>query len=270
RFSDAQIVTISQKQGLSTNRVNSVLARPDGSVWVGTSDGLNRLKDGKVTIYRDRPLDLAPESLFQDRSGRVWVSSRVGIAYLDTDRFVRIPDRPQDLVRGIAEDVQGNLWFAYADHGLLRVGPAGDRMQVPLARLQHADQPTAIVADRLEPGVWVGFFDGGLSLVTGDRARASYSAAQGLGSGQIRHLYFDRAGALWISTDGGISRLKDGRLATLTGSNGLPCDRGMWVIEDHAESFWLHLACGLMRVSRADLEARMAAIGERRETGTPL
>src|SRR5262249_54796227 len=61
RFSDAQIVTISQKQGLSTNRVNSVLARPDGSVWVGTSDGLNRLKDAKVTIYRDRPLDLAPE-----------------------------------------------------------------------------------------------------------------------------------------------------------------------------------------------------------------
>src|SRR5262249_41497249 len=36
-------------------------------------------------------------------------------------------------------------------------------------------------------------------------------------------LRFDRDGTLWAATEGGLSRLKDGHIATLRSSNGLPC-----------------------------------------------
>src|SRR5262249_49927544 len=52
----------------------------------------------------------------------------------------------------------------------------------------------------------------------------------------------------------GLSRLKDGRLATLTSKNGLPCDGVHWMIEDDDHFFWLYTPCGLVRIARSELD----------------
>ena len=51
------------------------------------------------------------------------------------------------------------------------------------------------------------------------RVVASYETA-----GHVRNLAFDDGGSLWVAADHGLSRIKDGRIATLTMSNGLPCE----------------------------------------------
>ena len=66
-------------------------------------------------------------------------------------------------------------------------------------------------------------------------------------------------GALWAATEGGgLSRIKDGRIATLTSKNGLPCDTIHWTIEDDDRSLWLYTACGLVRITRSELDAWIA------------
>ena len=62
-------------------------------------------------------------------------------------------------------------------------------------------------------------------------------------------------GAVWAATEGGLSRVKDGRVTTLTSRNGLPCDAVNWVMEDNDHSFWLYMACGLVRIARSELDA---------------
>ena len=52
RFRDIAVATITVNYGLSQATAWSVLAATDGSVWVGTLNGLNRLQDGRLTIYR--------------------------------------------------------------------------------------------------------------------------------------------------------------------------------------------------------------------------
>ncbi|HEV3199384.1 MAG TPA: histidine kinase [Bryobacteraceae bacterium] len=49
--------------------------------------------------------------------------------------------------------------------------------------------------------------------------------------------------------------MKNSRIATLTGKNGLPCDAVQWTIEDAAQSVWLMMPCGLVRVARSELDA---------------
>ena len=44
--------------------------------------------------------------------------------------------------------------------------------------------------------------------------------------------------------------IKNGRVATLTSKNGLPCDTVHWVMEDDDHSVWLYTACGLVRIAR--------------------
>jgi ligand-binding sensor domain-containing protein len=79
-----------------------------------------------------------------------------------------------------------------------------------------------LTADPLQGGLWIGFFEGGLAQFKDGRILASYTTADGLGQGRVNDLQSDPDGTLWAATDGGLSRVKNGRIATLSSRNGLP------------------------------------------------
>jgi signal transduction histidine kinase/ligand-binding sensor domain-containing protein len=261
RFRDFAVPTISVKQGLSDASVVSVLAARDGSIWLGTKDGLNRWKDGKITIYRKRsdglPDDIV-DSLFQDNQGRIWVSTHHGVAYLENGRFVTVGAVPGGIVHAMAGDSRGNLWIGDQDQGLFHLigGSLVDR--IPWAKLGRKDFASALFSDPVQGDLWLGFYQGGVAYFKDGQARASYTSADGLGKGRVTGLELDGEGALWAATAGGLSRVKNGRVATLTSENGLPCDRVHWMVEDDAHSFWLYTACGLVRIARSELDAWVA------------
>ena len=120
----------------------------------------------------------------------------------------------------------------------------------PWSALGRQQQAKVILSD--QGGVWLSFWrDGGVLYFKDGQVRASYTAADGLGKGHVPGLQLDRDGALWAATEeGGLSRIKDGRIATLTTKNGLPCDTIHWTIEDDDRSLWLYTACGLVRIAR--------------------
>src|SRR5258708_35208168 len=76
---------------------------------------------------------------------------------------------------------------------------------------------------------------------------------------RVTDLRFDGEGALWVAAQGGASRVKNGRITSLSSRNGLPCDTVFWTIEDDERSLWLYMPCGLVRIARAELDAWLAA-----------
>jgi signal transduction histidine kinase/ligand-binding sensor domain-containing protein len=261
RFRELAVPTISLKQGLSNATVKSVLAARDGSVWLGTNEGLNRWNNGRVTVYRKTgaqaitgsglPDDFI-ESLFEDYRGQVWASSRLGVAVLKDGRFTPINSVLGE-VHCIAGDRAGNLWISQEESLFhLRDGMVVER--IPWATLGRPDGARGLIVDPSGDGLWLAFRNGGVGYFKGGQVRPSYSVADGLGWGSTREFQPDRDGALWISTEGGASRLKDGRIATLSSRNGLPCDPVTWVMEDD-DHFWLNMGCGLVRIARSELDA---------------
>src|SRR5262249_34904771 len=180
--------------------------------------------------------------------GRIWVSTLTGIGNLENDRFISSA-APGGNIDAINEDAVGNVWIANQDLGLFRLSPRNELQQIPWSRFGHKDHAAALAGDPLQGGVWLGFHKGGVTWFHDGQVRASYSKADGLGDGRVNDLWFDRGGALWAATEGGLSRLKNGRIATLTGKNGLPCDAVHWTMEDDAQSVWLNMPCGLVRVA---------------------
>ncbi|MGD0296587.1 MAG: two-component regulator propeller domain-containing protein [Bryobacteraceae bacterium] len=288
RFREYAVATFSVKQGLS-NLVVSVLADRYGGVWLGTSDGLKRWNHGEVTAYRERRnrlLTRAAEqgvvreivgsglsergvgSLFQDSRGRVWVTTFDGAGYLENDRFISIRGVPSGGVLSIAEDTQGNLWIANQTSGLFRVSPGMEVQQIPWAGLGRKDSADVLTTDPARGGLWLGFYEGGIAYFVDGHVRASYSAADGLGEGRVGGLRLDQDGTLWAATEGGLSRLKNGRIATLTSKNGLPCDAVHWMMEDDIHSIWLYTGCGLVRIARSELDDWASAVdkGENAKT----
>ena len=271
RFREYAVATFNADQGLLDTVVASVLADNDGSVWLSTANGLNRWNQGQITIFGkgngkrkpDGQLDgNNPNSLFQDSQRRIWASTYAAIGYLENDRFIKVVRPTHGGVRAIAEDAPESLWISDRELGLVHLEQGNLVQQIPTTALgrQRGDTIDALVPDRLRGGLWLGFFKGGVAYFAAGGLQASYSIANGLGAGRVSYLRLDSDGTLWAATQGGLSRLRNGRIATLTSKNGLPCDTVHWVTEDDEHSVWLYMPCGLVRLVRSELDAWASAV----------
>jgi signal transduction histidine kinase/ligand-binding sensor domain-containing protein len=265
RFREFAAPTLTLNQGLLNTSILSVLADRDGSVWLSTRRGLNRWNNGQISIFGSSHAARGAKpdgmlngnyagSMFQDRRGRIWASTLREFGYLENDRFVPLKNVPGGAVYSMAEDAAGNLWIANKDRGLIRLLADGDFELTPWTSLGHKDPAMALAFDPAGRGLWIGFNQGGVALVSGGQVRASYIAANGLGEGRVNGLWFDAGGTLWAATEGGLSRLKNGSAATLSSKNGLPCDGVHWMLEDNDRSVWLYTTCGLVRIARSELD----------------
>ena len=196
-----------------------------------------------------------PESIFQDDHGRIWVATVRGIGYLENGKLIPVSGVPGGNILSITQDKADNLWVANESLGLYRISPQGNVREIPWTELGHNDYASILNSDPAGNGVWIGFFLGGIAYVENGQVRRSYSAADGLAERRVSSFHFGHDGTLWVTTEGGLSRLKNGVVSTLTSKNGLPCDTIHWITEDDDHSFWLYMACGLARMNRSQLEA---------------
>jgi signal transduction histidine kinase/streptogramin lyase len=285
RFRDFAIPTFSYEQGFSSRGLFSILAARDGSLWLGASNGVNRWNKGQITIYRNsgdaRPGSPVsgltagrgtnsrgtvreitdsglPEdsvySLFEDHRGQIWVGTQIGVGFLKSDRFVPTASVPYGIVYAFTEDTAGNVWMSHQE-GLFHLFRERVVERIPWTRLGRGEPATALLHDAVHGGLWLGFRNGGVAYFQDGQLRASYSAVEGLGEGMVRGFYIDKNGTLWVPTEGGLSRIKDGLILTLTTQNGLPCNTVHWMMEDDAQSVWLYLSCGLVRIGQSELDA---------------
>ena len=198
-------------------------------------------------------------SLFQDVHGRIWVSTARGLAYFENDKLFRLSDVHVTSISQLAGDSEGNLWVTNSDQGLYRLREDKVVEHFPWANLRvRGTNSNPMVADPVHGGLWLASWSGGVIYFKDGQVRAFYGPADGLGDGRVNALQLARDGTLWAATDGGLSRIKNGRVATLTSKNGLPCDTFHDLVEDDAHSLWLYMACGLVRVLHSELEAWVA------------
>jgi len=277
RFRDVAAPTISRHEGLSSSAAWSVQATPDGSVWITTADGLNRWENDHATVYGSRRalgqsyrrderssvgateiansgLTGEPQSLGQDQWGRLWASTTDGVFYFESGRFIRVHGVPGGNTFSVVGDRDGSVWISNGEAGLFRLTPELVVQCIPWSQFGHG-WAFALLPDRLQGGLWLGFHDGGVAHLKDGQIVRSYSHADGLGNGVVSGLRFDSNGALWAATEGGLSRIKDGHITTLTSKNGLPCDGVHWFMEDDDHAVWLYKPCGLARIARSDLDA---------------
>ena len=282
RFRELAVPRVSTAQGLLNSLVYSVQAAADGSIWMGTWAGLNRLKGGRVTGYRSQgrlasnsdtserqqtgesTTELANSglkgeivALGLDDAGHLWASSRGGLFYFSGEGFVRVAGVPGQYSDAISADGHGNIWILNGHDGLFQVRANGAVQKIVSLQPISAHQTYwgALLPDRPGHGLWIGSYDGGIVYFKDGQVRASYTANDGLGAGMVYHLRFGSRGALWAATQGGLSRFKDGYIATLTSKNGLPCDEVHWSMEDDDHAVWLYMPCGLVRIERSELDA---------------
>jgi ligand-binding sensor domain-containing protein/signal transduction histidine kinase len=195
-----QVTRISTNNGLSSDYVLAVCVDREGGLWVGTDGGgLNQVKR---QVFSTLPL------------------------------FV---SEPVKAVQSLCADAQGGLWIGVNNGGAIYWrGETSRRYDLPQGLLNP--YVWAIHCDRSNR-VWAGTWGGGLFQLQQDRFQPV--PLPFAGHREIRVLFEDRAGQLWVGTQNGLLRREDRGWRTFGVEQGLAPAAVQAMAEDADGNLWI-------------------------------
>jgi ligand-binding sensor domain-containing protein/signal transduction histidine kinase/CheY-like chemotaxis protein len=270
---------VAREEGLPDAHVTAIAEAQGGDLWIGTPQGLARLRDGQVTtLLREQ----AVRTLRVDRAGTLWVGTAGGVLrFVDAKPAGTLEGDPlTDVdVLSLFDDREGNLWIGTRAGGLNRLQnraftlygrregwprfPASTIYQDPAERIwvgtlgggllqfvndkfvRYTAQQDRLGSNvitslaALGPDLWVGTDGGGVSVLRNGTFSTPIPAAA-LPSPVVRVLESTRSGALWIGTDGGLARYREGQpLETIRTEDGLPSNSIQALHTDARGAVWI-------------------------------
>jgi PAS domain S-box-containing protein len=211
RFKNGVVTTIGKKDGLPSFYGEAMLAAKDGSVWAGTTQGLVRYKDGKVTIYSGNgrlfrgfisAVGEDDESLIVTTSEPAVLRFKNGVLSPFTFEGQTTPvSQPKNYTFTIYRDPSGTLWFGTV-LGLFRLAHGESPAN---AQQKQINFPVTSISDDHRGSLWLGGRTPGLTrLRLADGRVTLYNKQAGLFDDYASRALPDDDGNLWISSPSGI------------------------------------------------------------------
>ncbi|MBK8571862.1 MAG: hypothetical protein IPN91_04265 [Holophagaceae bacterium] len=87
----SQVRWLGRSEGLGSNGVNALHLDGEGSLWIGTMDGLRRYVDGTLQTFGGRPgpLLLSIHAILEDSAQRIWLSTGQGVLQVPRTALIR-------------------------------------------------------------------------------------------------------------------------------------------------------------------------------------
>lgn len=249
RFKDGKFKIFGAAEGLSDNHIFSVFKDREGTTWLATDGGLNRLQR-QIISSLSKANGMAENEVYpilRALDGTIYIGTTRGLSRYKDDKFSQIDlsfaDRynATPSIQSLWEDASGRLWVGCL--GALFIVENGK-----VRRLEGLFDGTrtvsAIRSDRFG-NVWLGTEYEGVVQYKDGKVVAKYSTKQGLPSSDVKAIYEAKDGKLWFGTYGGLSIAEceaqnvNCRIKTYTTKDGLTSNSVRSIYEDAEGTFWI-------------------------------
>ena len=228
-----------ERIGFEDTAVNAVAEDRAGRIWIGTTKGLSAYQNGRLTDYGREPAmpSRSVRCLFVDSTDRLWLGfmGGSGVVCKEGENF-RYYNGGGEMDRdtfAICELPQGTFWFA-TNHGVYRL------QHDVLDRFTKTSGLISIQVGGIQParggGLWV--VDGAVQRVT-DLKRFTIETVSNMPSRNIRHVFEDSEGSLWLSAmSNGLIRMHQTQYRSMPVFADLPDDVVKSVTQDRDGYTW--------------------------------
>ena len=292
---------LTSAQGLSADYLWPLLEDRDGTVWAGSSGGLDRFRLREMTPA-PLPADTLNAALAVSSDGALWAASNHhALMRLHGKALQRwsIAEPVTSLIAGR----DGTVW-AGGPHGIWRGTPSGIQHQAELppesaddtsirAMTVGADGALWVSINRLglyvlrgdswqalphpseapsqvmpvsassdaEGRLWFGYRDNLVVTYQGDEVR-QWGAAQGLDIGHVT-AQLHHEGADWVGGQHGLARFDGQRFQTLQLPDNGQFDNLYAILPGHGGDLWVHGKAGIIQLPSAELRRALDEPGYR-------
>lgn len=256
---------LDRSSGLTTPLLWAISGAPDGSVWLGTADGVEVWREGRIqqAVAGARLPHPEAYSLLAE-AGQVWIGTRAGVALLRDGRLEQSPALAplRNLqINGIVRDRGGRLWLASSDglfaldrgHRLARYGPSGEQADARIRVIHETRDGRLLVGSSRGLHEWRDGRIVALGRQTGLDESIDITALLELANGR------------WVvgSSNGDSLHVFDGsRWHAFGSARGLPINIPFHLSED-AGSLWVAGMQGVYRLPLAQLERALQSRASR-------
>ena len=217
-FSPEKTTHLTTSHGLPSDTVRVAVFDSGGTAYIGTELGIAVFDGKNITSVYDRKntgWDTDDfNKLFIDSGGTLWAASGTEISRLLPSGEWEIYNTPEifggylEAIHDFAEDSQGNIWVATHGDGLYQF--TNDTWMRYLSTDPGVELPNDYIASLAiapDGALWIGTFDGGLARFDGVNWQR-FGLEDGLIHLSILDIYIEKNGAVWLATEGGITRLQ--------------------------------------------------------------
>jgi len=224
KFDGSAFINFTIKDGLCSNKVNSVIEDNDGVLWFATAKGLCSYDGNDFVNYplpQEDSLSVSPEtgfpsrtteevlSLIQDRKGDFWLGTIASGAYhFDGETFtsfLKFKGRLQPVdsvynncIQSIVEDNSGNIWFTSQTHGGISRYDGKAFTHFTMEDGLPDDMIFSSFKD-VDGNLWFGTLDNGL-ISYNEGSFNFFNEIDGLNNNMVSCFYQDKIGKLWIGS----------------------------------------------------------------------
>jgi len=233
-------------------RVRHRLTRPahgllvsGDTLLVGSRGGVYRLAADGGSVFLALPDDADSAAVTQliEAQGKLWAGTSQGLFHREGDagwqRFTDDESLARAPIEAMREDRDGNLWVAE----LARMVRLRDGKMFEHVELQGIVLSVRAIFEDREGNLWLGSQWNGLTRLRNGWTRR-YTLREGLHTPLLWSVAEGREGELWIGTDDGLSRFRDGRFEQVVPGSELPHPNAYTLlVEDDA--IWIGTRRGL-------------------------
>jgi ligand-binding sensor domain-containing protein/tRNA A-37 threonylcarbamoyl transferase component Bud32 len=220
--------------------ISAILQDHAGTLWLGTEDGLYRMRHNKLSHFQLKPgLGNNISVLAEDRDGNLWAGSEEGLIrcrdgdfqYLNKDHGLA-----SSYISSLLEDAEGNLWLGTFDGGLTQIR---DEKITTLTGREGLVGGVFRSLYRNDSGaLWIGGYGGYLSRYQKSRCE-NFSLPDRFLRETIWSLDAEAKDSLWVGTSSGLLYFQDGRFKEISLPGATANIETHCVLKDSSGCLWI-------------------------------
>ncbi len=223
------------------SEVSSFYPSNSGDIWVTTSEGLYKIKKDKL-IKQSQIKVTKTNIVKEDQNQNIWIGSQNGLYRynLKTGELDSLNEKsgiPNNLIKDILADNEGNLWVATYRKGIFRLI---DGLVLNYSQAEGLSSDVITSVTQIGKNSFLIADEAGTINLLKDGIISRYQTKTKIPRDRLKNIYYDSNKNIWVSTYSGLIKISnDGTEKLYSPSTGFPSITIRLTFEDNQGNIWI-------------------------------